>query len=449
VPERVEANKASTLVVSLYKPSRLSQLSLPMKNLRPILAVISLNLFAFGAVSILPATSVMAAANDQKVGAKVGKPLQDALTAGQAKQWDQALTKLREADAVPDKTPFEQFKINEIFAWVYTSQKKYGEAAAIYEKLIDSPFVSPTEADQYIKNVAQMYLQTNNNTKAMDYLQRWLKAHPGDADMTAILGQLQSKTGQLKQSLDTFNGLVSASEKAGQKPKEDWLKIMFRVSYQLGGSTNSLDKQTLGIVEKLLRYYPNESYWQSMLAGLKQQQTTDAGRFQLDRLMLAVGTLKDPNDFIEFAQLANNFGYPGEALSVLDAGYSKGILGTSASKDREDRLKATIQKLADADKAALPALDKKARAAATGQDDVSLGEAYYGYGRYQEAIEALERGIKKGGLKKPDQAQLALGISYLRAGQAEKARAEFKKVPSDSEYDRIADLWILHSANAK
>jgi tetratricopeptide (TPR) repeat protein len=419
-----------------------------MKNFRPILTILSLSLFAFGVTTMLPVDSAVAA-SDQKVGAKVGKPLQEALTAGQSKQWDQALTKLREADAVSDKTPFEQFKINEIFAWVYTSQKKYGEAAAIYEKLIDSPFVSPTEADQYTKNVAQMYLQTNNNTKAMDYLQRWLKAHPGDADMTAIFGQLQVKTGQLKQALDTFSGLTSSAEKAGQRPKEDWLKIMYRISYQLGGNANTLDKPTLAVVEKLLRYYPNETYWVSVLSGMRQQQTNDGGRFQLARLMLAVGALKDSNDFIGMAQLANSFGYPGEAMAVLDAGYAKGVLGAGDGKDREDRLKATFQKLEDADKAALPALDKKARAAASGQDDVILGEAYYGYARYPEAIEALERGIKKGGLKKPDQAQLALGISYLRAGQPDKARAAFKQIPSDSEYNRLADLWILHTANAK
>lgn len=419
-----------------------------MKNIRPILAVLSMNLLALSAVTLLPATSVAAAADEQKVGTKVGKPLQEALTAGQAKQWDQALAKLREADAVSDKTAFEQFKVNEIFAWVYTNQKKYAEAAGIYEKLLDSGFVSAPQSEQYIKNIAQMYLQTNNNTKAMEYLQRWLKGHPGDEDMIAILGQLQFKTGQLKQSLDTFGGLVSAAEKAGQKPKEDWLKIMYGVSYKLGGSANTLDKPTLAIVEKLLRYYPNENYWASMLSGLKQQNS-DSVNFQLDRLMLAVGTLKEAKDFTDMAQLANNFGYPGEGMSVLDTGYAKGILGVGPGKDREERVKASIQKQAEADKAALPAVDKKARAAATGQEDAILGETYYGYGRYPEAIEALERGIKKGGLTKPDQAQIALGIAYLRSGQADKAKAAFKQVPADSELGRIASLWILHASSAK
>lgn len=417
-----------------------------MKNIRPILTVLGMNLLAFGATALLPATMVVAA-EEQKVGAKVGKPLQEALTAGNAKQWDQALGKLREADAVSDKTAFEQFKINEIFAWVYTNQKKYGEAAGIYEKLLDSGFVAPAQAEQYIKNIAQMYLQTKNNTKAMDYLQRWLKGHPGDADMTAILGQLQFQTGQLKQSLETFGGLVSTAEKSGQKPKESWLQFMYQASYKASGSTNVLDKPTLAVLEKLLRHYPSENYWASMMSSLKQQQNPDSVSFQLDRLMLSVGILKEPKDYIEMAQLANNFGYPGEAISVLDAGYAKGVIGAGASKDREDRLKASLQKQADADKAALPALDKKARATTNGQEDAALGEAYYGYGRYAEAIEALERGIKKGGLTKPDQAQMALGISYLRGGQADKAKAAFKQVQTDSELGRIASLWILHASS--
>ena len=164
--------------------------------------------------------------------------------------------------------------------------------------------------------------------------------------------------------------------------------------------------------------------------------------------MLSVGTMKTPEEYFGLAQLANNAGFPGEGLSVLNTGTAKGVLGAAAGKDREERLRASISKLADADKAALPALDKKARAAATGQDDVSLGEAYMGYERYPEAIEALERGIKKGGLKKPDQAQIALGLSYLRSGQTEKARSAFKQVSGESELGRLASLWVLH-ANAK
>lgn len=417
-----------------------------MKTARAILCALSLNAVVFAAVT---APVAVYAAEEGKVGVKVGKPLQEAQQAAQSKQWETAISKIREADAVADKTPFEQFKINEFAGYVYVSQKKYGEAAAAYEKLLNSGFLSAEQSDQYTKQIAQMYLQVKNNAKASEYLQRWLKAHPGDADMTAILGQLQYQQGQLQQAMSTFNGLVSSAEKSGGRPKEDWLKMMYGISYKMNDSSKGLDKNTVNVIEKLVRYYPKPEYWQALLLGLKEQQGSDAFRFQVSRLMLGVGAMKEGDDYIDLAQLANNLGYPGEALSAINAGYAKGVVGVGAGKDREDRMKATFTKAAAEDKTTLANLDKKARAAATGQDDATLGEVYLGYEMYPQAIEALERGIKKGGLKRADQAQIALGIAYMRSSQLDKARAAFKQVPAEGELGRIASLWSLYATNPK
>jgi Flp pilus assembly protein TadD len=98
----------------------------------------------------------------------------------------------------------------------------------------------------------------------------------------------------------------------------------------------------------------------------------------------------------------------------------------------------------DKDKAELPADEQKAKAAADGNGDVLIGEDYIGYGQYSQAIEAIERGLKKGGIKKPDAAQMALGIAYYNNKQKDQARAAFKAVPANSELKSIADLWILH-----
>jgi len=420
-----------------------------MKKLPVLVSALCLSL---GGLTVLTAVSSApaAAAEEQKVNAKVGKPLQDAIAAGQAKKWDEAYGKLREAQAVEGKTPFEEFKINQILAWVLINQKKYGEAAGAYEKILDSGFLSGEEADQNLKTLVQLNLQAKQYPKAMEYLQRWLKAHPNDTDMTFVLAQLQAQSSQFRQAKETVEGLIAASEKNGQKPKEDWLKMDYLANSKLNSDPQRLDKPTLAAVEKLLRYYPSPTYWEAYLAGLKQQiaQTpnSDGTKFQLYRLMLEVGALKNSDDYIELAQLANSFGYPGEAVSVLEAGFNNKVLGVNEqSKERENRLLASMKKNADADRAQLPALDKKARAAANGQDDVILGEAYLGYGQTQQAIEALERGIKEGGVKKPEQAEMALGIAYLRNKQKDQARGAFKQVPADTDLGRIASLWMLHS----
>lgn len=419
-----------------------------MKKFPVLISALCLSLGGLTAVTAISSRPA-AAAEEQKVGAKVGKPLQDAIAAGQAKKWDEALAKLHDAQSVESKTPFEEFKINEILGWVDLNLKKFPEAAAAYEKTLDGGFLSGEEADLRLKQVTSFYLQAKQYPKAMEYLQRWLKTHPNDTDMSFILAQLQSQSGQLKQAKDTVEGLVVNAEKAGQRPKEDWLKLLYGVSYKLNDSSPKLDKGTLAAIEKLLRYYPNPTYWEAYLTGLKfqlaQQANSDGTKFQLYRLMLDVGALKTSDDYIEMAQLANSFGLPGEAASVLEAGFTNKVLGVGDSKERETRLLASMKKNAETDHASLPTLDKKARAASIGQDDVTLGEAYLGYGQNSEAIEALERGLKKGGAKKPDQAEMALGIAYLRNKQKDQAKAAFKQVQADSDLGRIASLWVLHA----
>jgi len=416
------------------------------KKILPVLSAVTYFAFA-SAPALFAPTAAVAAEKQEAVSIKVGKPLQEAITAAQAKKYDDALNKLRDANAVAEKSAFDQFKINQVYQWVYISTKKWPEAADVTEKLLDSAMLSPAEADTSTKQLFQMYLQVKNYPKAQDALQRWLKNHPSDNEMQANLGLLQFQTGQSRTAVQTLSAVVSNAEKAGGAPKEDWLQALFKISYTNAG--NTFDKPTLAVVEKLVKYYPKEAYWQALLAGLKTQLTNDTARFELYRLMLSVGTLKESNDYVEMAQLANNFGLPGEALAVLDAGYAKNILGTDGDKERHDRLRANFQKAAAADKTALPTLAKNAVKAASGQEDVGLGEDYIGYAMYQDAITALERGLGKGGVKRPDQAQIALGVAYLRAGQADKARAAFKQVTGDSDLARIANLWALHAQSVK
>ena len=95
-------------------------------------------------------TSV-AQAEEAKVGPKVGKLLQDALTASKQKRNNEALAKLKEADAVSGKSGIEQFKIAEMYGYVYLQQKNYPAAAAAYERTLNSGQLTPAQTNDRIK----------------------------------------------------------------------------------------------------------------------------------------------------------------------------------------------------------------------------------------------------------------------------------------------------------
>ena len=58
------------------------------------------------------------------------------------------------------------------------------------------------------------------------------------------------------------------------------------------------------------------------------------------------------------------------------------------------------------------------------------------------SIALMQQGIKQGKLKRVDEANLHLGIAYLRAGQKAKARETFKLVGGTDGTADLARLWM-------
>ena len=114
-------------------------------------------------------------------------------------------------------------------------------------------------------------------------------------------------------------------------------------------------------------------------------------------------------------------------------------------KERYARLLDAAKKAAVLDKTTLESQDTRARAKPTGDADVKLAAAYLSYGQPDKAIEALNRGIAKGGIKDGDEAAILLGIAYLRSNNKEEAAKSFRNVKNDPLLTRVAKLWLLNT----
>lgn len=74
-----------------------------------------------------------------------------------------------------------------------------------------------------------------------------------------------------------------------------------------------------------------------------------------------------------------------------------------------------------------------------------IGECYYGLANFNEAIIEFNKVFNHTNSNKYDDAQLKLGLCYLRLGDRAKARAEFERLLTnypDSEYANKADQYI-------
>jgi tetratricopeptide (TPR) repeat protein len=416
-----------------------------MTRMKSIAIAISLAVGAVSTATVFVPEVAHAAEKEPakpKISKAVGEPLKKAQEAMAAKQFDVALAEIQKAQAVEKRTPVEDYQIDEFLGYILVQQKKYGEAAAVYERMLNSGQLPPEQAADRTKAVAQMYFQVKEYKKAAEWAKKWLDSNPPEEDMGVLLSQAYYLLEDHKNAATTMTTVVDNLEKAGQTPKENYYQIILS-SYVKMDDKAGVDNA----LKRIVRYYSKPNYWENLLDSYRRKQNSDRVTFGYYRLMNEVGVLKDKGDYMEMAQLGIEMGVPGESQQIVEKGIQAGVLKSDdkTEQGRYDRLLGAAKKQSDADRASLAQQAKDAEKNPQGQIDVGLGQAYLSYGQLDEAITAIERGIKKGGVTDVDEAQISLGIAYLKKGQKDQARQAFKAVKPDSKWADLAELWSIRS----
>jgi tetratricopeptide (TPR) repeat protein len=406
-----------------------------------------LQALAVGALLVASAALVSAPASaaekQQQPSAKLAKPLHDAQEDIKAKKWSDAITKLKEADAMGGKTPYDQHVINDFLSFAYINTQNYAEAAKALEAELDDGITSESEKPQKTRAITELNYQLKNYDKVIDYGNRALK-NGDDERMRILVGQAYYLKGDFKDSLKFEESTIDAQIKAGQTPKKDTLLLFYSSCQKMKD-----DPCQTRAMEKLVQYYPEPDYWSQLLFNLRAQiSNSDADTLQTYRLMTEVDVLKTPGDYNEMAQLALEAGSPGEAQSVLEKGFSKNVFSDKLTEDRNKRLLENAKKAAATDQATLPKLVQEADASSSGAKNVGVGIAYLGYGQYDKAADEINKGLTKGGVKDEAQARLLLGIAQLKGGHKDDAVKTFHAVKGDPVLERLANLWTLHAKAA-
>ena len=396
------------------------------------------------AAGLVAATPVFAAEGKQTNSAKLAKPLKEAHDDLNAKKYADAIAKLREAEGMAGKTPFDQHLINDMLGFAYARTQNYAEAAKAWEAELDDGFIPQSEVPTRVRQLAEANYQIKNYDKAIEFGLRAIKGGFADEELRTLVGQAYYLKGDWKNTLHFEEGLVDEKIKNGQTPKNESLQLVLSACVKLNDS--ACETRAL---EKIVTYYPKPDYWYQLLFTMRQQTSgNEANLLQTYRLMSEVDVLRSPEDYSEMAQLALEQGSPGEAQHILEKGIAKGVFTDPRAKAKNQRLLESAKKAAATDQASLQRIEKEADAAPTGAKNVGLGLAYLGYGQYDKAAEALAKGIAKGGLRNESEARLLLGIAQLKAGHKEDATKSFHAVKGDPSLERLANLWSLHAKQA-
>jgi len=390
---------------------------------------------ALCAALTLAAASLPAQA--EGVRPEVGKPLQAAQDLIKRHKGREAMAEIAKAEAVPNRTAYENQIIAQMKAAAASSAGDNDATIRNNMAVLDSGKVSGREATALVQGIAVAYYNKKEYAEAAKWTQRYFKEGGGDPAMRTVL--LQSYyLGNDCNAVAKMLGNGSEERRASEEELQILANCYLR-ERDTGGYVNA--------IERLVVSYPKPQYWTDLLSRVQKKPGFASDRLGVHvyRLRMATGNLSKTEDYMEMAQLALQAGVPSEAKEIVDKGYETHALGTGAEAARQQRLRDLIAKnLADSQKNRAKD-EREALDAKDGNDLVRIGMNYVYEGNAAKGISLVEQGIKKGGLKRPDDAKLLLGEAQLRAGQRQRAVQTFREVKGSDGTADIARLWVLQA----
>lgn len=395
----------------------------------------------WGVAAVAALLMCTAAQAQEALRPEIGKPLQAAQELIKAQKYKEALAKVRDADAVANKSASESFMIERMRLAAASGSGDVETAAKSFEAISGSSKVAAADKARMIESIAGAYYRARDYAKAMQWSQRYFKEGGTNPAIRTLLIQSQYLSGDFAGAARELTTEIQAAERAGTAPAEDRLQLLLNAAVKQNDNN-----AYVFAMEKLVTYYPKKEYWVDLLSRMQRKQNF-SDRLALDtyRLSLATGSMTAPNDYMEMAQLALQAGLPAEAKQVVDKGFASGALGSGAEGERHKRLRDLVTKRLAEDKQAQPANEKQAAADKDGNALLGIGFNTVMEGDAAKGVALMQQGIGKGGLKRPEDAKLHLAIAQLRAGDAAKAQATFKTVSGSDGTSDLARLWLLYS----
>jgi tetratricopeptide (TPR) repeat protein len=362
------------------------------------------------------------------------KPLMD------AKNYTEVQNRVTQAEAFPDKTPYESYVLNRMKLSLATASGNEQGSIAALEAILASGKLPEADKGQFTQALAGMYYNAKNYPKAIEWFKRFQAENPNSDAATAPLIRAYYLSNDYANAMKLLRPQLEAAQKAGKTPSMEDLRL-----YASAASKVKDDSAYLYGVEQLITYYPNDDYWMDTINRgiVRKPGFAEANITDVLRLEFAAVKVMTPEMYTELAELAMKDGFPTEAKKVVDAGFAAGALGTGSSAAEHRKLRDRATKGAADDAKNIASGEGSASKSKTGAGLVNLGWAYVSMDQFDKGIGFIEQGIAKGGLKSPDEAKLRLGMAYARAGQKDKAIQTFQTVKAGGGLSDTAKYYTV------
>ncbi len=384
-------------------------------------------------------------AGAQTVRPEIGKPIQAAIELLKSKKGKEALAKVRDAQAVGDRTPYENYVLERVLGQSAAAAGDSSAAARAFENVATSPATPEGERRQFLAAAASQYYLMKNYAKTAELAARYFRDGGTEKSVRTIYVQALYLGNDFASAAKELTKDLEAGERENKAPTEEQLQLLANSCSQIK------DAACYGkAMEMLVAHYPKRDYWLSVIYSIATRPGFSE-RLALDvaRIKIETGTMRSADEYLDAAQLALQDGFPMEAVRIIDKGYASGVLGTGPEAARHKRLKDMAAKNLAEDKKALAREDSQSVAGKDGRALFNDGFNYVLVGKPEQGLALMEKGIREPkAFRRLEHAKLQLGYAYHLAGQNQRAIQILKTVQGADGAAALARLWAIRFSRA-
>ena len=377
---------------------------------------------------------------------KVYERLAEAQGFAEAKDYASAEAILNDMISEDGKRALNSYELANVYnlhAFLSYVKEDYAQSLRYYGQVIAQPDIPLAMEINTRFTVAQLYFVQEKWQQGIDALLTWfdLNEKP-NAGAYVLLAQGYYQVKDYNLALKNVETAIGMHEGEGKLPKEQWYNLA-RFLY--------FDKEdfdsALGVLNTLITYYPKKQYWvqASHLYGEKKDEPT---QLALMEAAYEQGFLDRSSELVTMSYLYLNAETPYYAGAVMQKGFADELV---EDKSKNFELAGSAWAQAREVAKSIPMMEKAAAKSEEGELYVRLGNVYLDGDQFSKSANSIIKGLNKGGVKRPDQARLALGMAYFNLGDYDEARKAFRAAGKDGarrkEWQRsqeMAQQWIAY-----
>ena len=362
--------------------------------------------------------------------------LQKAQTLIESKQYPNGHQILQKLLGKSKLSSYETAQIWNLTAYAYYLQERYRDAIKAYENVLSQPDVSEAIVQSTLKTVSQLYFTLEDHRMALTTVRRLMTIVPDPSpDVYMLLGQAHFQLDEFRQAVVPIQTALEKYRSQGQEPKENWLLLLRACYYELKDY-----KKMVGVLKEIIARYPKESYLLT-LAGVYSELGDTRKQLALSEALFEGNYLAKSHHLVNLANLYLLHGVPYKAAKALQTGIDRHKL---KADERTLRLLSQAWHQARDDNQAIPPLARAAELSGDGELYVRLAQSYINLDQWEEATEAVQNGLDKGGVKRTDVANIMLGMALFNQRQLSAARRAFAHAAGDKRSAKAARQWITY-----